>query len=69
MLLQAEDEWAHSLYDGIGALPMCQELAVGAEEEQEHMVSRFELLMPSGAVIKRVLLGLGLPDDAPSQSV
>lgn len=58
-LLQAEDDWAYSLYNGIGALPMCQELAVGAEEEQEHTVSGLEFLMLSRVVIKLVLLGLG----------
>lgn len=56
-----------TLYDDVGALPMCQKLAASTGWEQEHAVTRLELFGLSGAVVGMALLGLGclqmFPDD------
>lgn len=35
--------WAYSLWDGVAALPMGQELAITAGDEEKHSVTQLEL--------------------------
>lgn len=48
--------WAYSLDDCVGALPMYQELAVGAGEKQENVVTWLEFLRVD---VSSALLDLG----------
>lgn len=52
-------DWAYSLDDSVGGLAMCEELAAGTGEEQEHTVSGLEFLWLSRAVVGTLLLSSG----------
>lgn len=50
---------AYSLHDGVGVLPMCQELAASTGKEQKHMFTQLELPGLSRMLVGTALFSLG----------